>query len=498
MGSCTVDRTACVDIRALPLQLLLRAHPDWSRRPVVVVERDTPLGVILWANEHAYASRIFPGMRYAAGLSLSRDLHGGVVAEAEIAEAVRMVTQRLWSFSPRIEPSQHEQGVFWLDASGLRAVYPSLEAWAGLIREDLREAGFRAVVAVGFSRFGSYATAHSSVDGVVFQSPEQERAHLRRVPIERILIDPRLRDTLLKLGVNTLGAFIALPAEGIRKRFGAEAAALHELARGEGWEALNAERLFEPLERREELDYPEDNVDRLIALFAERLQGLLTELAARHEALASLRIVLRLGDASELSEEIIPATPTLDGNQVLQLLRLRVGTLTLPAPVVEFRMHASGIAASEEQLGLLPEDALRNAEAAQRAFARIRAELGNDAVVCARVQEGHLPEGQFGWERLQRLALPRPRRVAVRPLVRRIFTPPIALPPRDRHEPDGWLIAGLSEGPIEEVIGPQIVSGGWWMREVARRYFFVRTRSGRWLWIFHGEKRRRWYLQGEV
>ncbi|MDZ4860704.1 MAG: DNA polymerase Y family protein [Candidatus Hydrogenedentes bacterium] len=493
-----MDRTACVDIQGLPLQLLLRAHPDWTVRPVVVVDRDTPLGLIQWANELAYASRIFPGMRYAAGLSLSRELRGGVVAETEITEAVRAMTQRLWCFSPRIEPAKHEHGVFWLDASGLRAVYPSLEAWAALIRDDLRDAGFRAVVAVGFSRFGSYAAAHSSMHGFVFQSSEQERAHLRQVPIERVLIDPRLRDTLLKLGVKTLGAFIALPAEGIRARFGAGAAALHELARGEGWDALNAERLFEPLERREQLDYPEDNLDRLLALFAERLQGLFMELAARHETLASLRITLRLGDGSELCEEITPATPTLDANQLLQLLRLRVGALSLSAPVIEFRMCATGITANEQQLGLFPDAALRNAEAALRAFARIRAELGNGTVVCAHLHEGHLPEARYGWEPLQRLALPHPRRVAVRPMVRRIFAPPIALPPRDRHEPDGWLIAGISEGPVEEVIGPQIVSGGWWMREIARTYFYVRTRSGRWLWIYHDQKRRRWYLQGEI
>ena len=68
----------------------------------------------------------------------------------------------------------------------------------------------------------------------------------------------------------------------------------------------------------------------------------------------------------------------------------------------------------------------------------------------------------------------------------------------DRRDPDGWLIAGVSEGPVEEVIGPHIVSGGWWIKEITRAYYYVRTRRGRWLWIYHDDKRRRWYLQGEV
>ena len=35
-------RTACINIRELPLQLLLRRHPEWQRRPVAVVEKENP------------------------------------------------------------------------------------------------------------------------------------------------------------------------------------------------------------------------------------------------------------------------------------------------------------------------------------------------------------------------------------------------------------------------------------------------------------------------
>ena len=34
--------------------------------------------------------------------------------------------------------------------------------------------------------------------------------------------------------------------------------------------------------------------------------------------------------------------------------------------------------------------------------------------------------------------------------------------------------------------------------DISRAYYYVRTRSGRWLWIYHDDKRRRWFLQGEV
>ena len=188
----------------------------------------------------------------------------------------------------------------------------------------------------------------------------------------------------------------------------------------------------------------------------------------------------------------------MDANQILLLLRLRLGALTLSASVMEIKARAVGVPSSHRQLALFQESALHNVEAADRAFAKICAELDNDAVVCARLCEGQLPEAQYAWERLQTLVVPKPPRVASRQLVRLIYTPPVELPPSDRREPDGWLIAGIAEGPVEEVIGPQIVSGGWWTKEVCRAYFYVRTRSGRWLWIYRDHRRRRWFLQGEV
>lgn len=493
-----MERTACVDIRALPLQLLLRSHPEWRERPVVVVDRDKPQGVILWANERALATRILPGLRYAAGLSLSRELCGGVVGEAEIAAAVEEVAQRLWRFSPRIEPSLREAGIFWLDASGLRFLFPSLAAWAQSIQSDLHAAGFHAVVAVGFSRFGSYAAARASRDNLVFGCVEEEHARVRQVPIARLGLAPTLTDTLLKLGITTLGGFIDLPPAGIVRRFGEEAGELHRLARGDGWEALNAAGLREPVEAGTGLDYPENNTERLLAVLAVLLQSLLGELARRHEQLATLRFTLQLDNGTEHNEEVSPAAPTLDASTILTLCRLRLETLALDSGVVEVKALAVGMGRNEAQETLFPETSARNLEAAERALAKIRAEYGNDAVVCARLHEGYLPEARYGWEPLQHLAHPRPAAPLVSPLIRRIYTPAIPLPPREHREPDGWLVAGVADGPVEEVIGPHYINGGWWMRELTRAYYYVRTRSGRWLWIYHDQKRRRWFLHGEV
>jgi len=57
---------------------------------------------------------------------------------------------------------------------------------------------------------------------------------------------------------------------------------------------------------------------------------------------------------------------------------------------------------------------------------------------------------------------------------------------------------GLEFGPVVRLLGPYVVSGGWWMSTVHREYHFVETRRGDLLWTYYDRKRRRWYLQGTV
>jgi protein ImuB len=133
-----VDHLACVDLPVLPLQLLLRQHPDWRQQPAAVVDRDKAQGTLLWVNEVARQRRILPGMRYATALSLTSELRAGTIEESEIETVRREILARLQSFSAGVEPSRDEPGVFWLDASGLALLYPSLTIWGQRIRQKLR------------------------------------------------------------------------------------------------------------------------------------------------------------------------------------------------------------------------------------------------------------------------------------------------------------------------------------------------------------------------
>lgn len=533
-----MDRWACVSVAALPLQLLVRNTHGLRELPVVVVSEDKPQGKVMWANALALRAGILPGQSYAVALSLLPGLRAGVISPSEVGAATEEIKSALWGFSPRLEVGE-EAGVFWLDASGLGRLYTSLSDWALALRVRLLDLGFAASVVVGFSRFGSYALARAGRDQRVFDDAEEERQALARVPLACLDIEPEFRDVLHKLGVRTIAALLELPVHGVLTRFGKAAQELHALARGAEHERLEPSPWVAPLAKRAILDDAERDTTRLLFVIKRLLDAVLLELARRGQALAGLTLSCKLDRKQGVfgPECLRPAVPTLDVVQLMDLVRLRIETWTLASGVVELELDASGAEASSEQLRVFTEQPRRDLAAGDRALSRLRAELGDQAVVRAVPCEGQLPEACFSWQPLQSLRLPSPPAPRVlaedayplaegagsdadggkaggalkplvkldaadslrrRPLVRRIFLKPELLDAPSRQlRDDGWLIRGAEHGAVTHAAGPFVVSGGWWVRDVHREYSYVLTKRGELLWVYRDKRRRRLYLHGE-
>jgi protein ImuB len=497
-----VHRLACVDLPAFPLQLLAREHADWLDKPMAVVAEEKPQAFLLWVNERARKLGIRPGHRYAAALALSRELRAGAVSEAAIAKGVSGLTELLRRFTPGVEPAEakwNSPGLFWLDASGLDRLFPSLESWAGAVRTALRESQFHASVVAGFTRFGTYAAARAKLHLHVFRSREEEERAVRRVPLSRLDLPPDAQEAFLKLRIRTVADFLRLPAKGLLKRFGPEVHDLHRLAMGERFSPLQPVAPEEIFFRKMELPSPETASERLVFFVKQLLDDLLKELYGKSLALQKLHLRLDLDDHGFLEEALRPDEPTLNSPLLLGLVRLRLETLKLDAGAVELTVRADVVRRALEQLNLVVEKPKRDPKSASRAFARLRAELGDEAVVRAEIRDGHLPASRFEWTPLTSLpAKASPSRRGERSLVRRIYEKPMVLPPRSRHEPDGWLLRGLEFGPVRDFLGPYVLSGGWWKRTVEREYYFVKMQQGDVFWIFYDRHRRRWFLEGRV
>ncbi len=508
MKSSIAGRLACVDLPAFPLQLLLRRHPDWAGYPAAVVTQDKPQGLVLWVNESARRQGVLPGLRYAAAFSLASTLRAGEVSAAESETALGELTERLMRFTPEVEPAAQEPGVFWLNGSGLQRLYASPKQWASVIQQDLGAQGFNANLAVGFSRFGSYAIAKNKAGITIFRNGAEERQAAGAVPLNRLNIEPKFRDALFKLGITTVGALLSLPPGGLRERFGKEAYRLHRMAAGELWAPLAPNAPVEPARQTIILDDAESDSTRLLFLIKQLLHPLLSTLAARHQALVVLWLSLLIDHGDRFKESLRPAVPTLDAVQLLDLVRLRLESLRLAAGAIEIELSAEACTATSEQLRLFNEKPTRDLEAANRALARLRAEFGDDAVVSAKLTDGHLPEARFTWEPVTRIRLPQNvlnglndlnelNLANSKTLIRRVSQKPqrLAGGPYHSHE-DGWLVLGPKHGNIDKLTGPYVFAGGWWNREIQREYYYAETRGGDLLWLYYDRVRRRWFLTG--
>ncbi|HEX2228859.1 MAG TPA: DNA polymerase Y family protein, partial [Candidatus Binatia bacterium] len=390
-------------------------------------------------------------------------------------------------------------GVFWINGAGLNRLYHWPRHWANAIQKEITKQSFTAAVVVGFTRFGAYAVAKAQNGIVVFRDAAEERGAAEKIPLGRLNIDPRFRDTLFKLGIKTVGGLLRLPPGGLRERFGAEAHRLYQMAAGELWTPLQPSKPQEAVVERRILDDAESDATRLLFLIKQMLYPMLVTLAKRSQALTVLSLSFLLDNGSWLKEQVRPASGTLAEAQIIDLARLRLESLELAAGVIEIALEADSSVATREQLRLFAEQPKRDLEAANRALARLRAEFGDAAVVRATLKDGHLPEARFAWEPLDQVKLAKPNRDAPQMLVRRITAKPIMLPgtPTHTHE-DGWLLLGPKYGTVERLIGPYIFSGGWWHREIQREYYYAETRRGDLLWIYYDRIRRRWFLQGAV
>ena len=490
-----MKRVSCVLLPMLPLQILLREKPHWEGAPVAVVDDEGPHGRIAHLNLLAQKSRLRIGMRQTVARDLLPNLHTAVVSPEQVAEITRELVTSLQTFSPRVEAIDHP-GAFHLDPEGLRRLYGGYSNWATSIHRYLRARHWRNAVTVGFHRYRALAVAMTHDGVTVLQNAGEERAQSNQTPLRAFGLPGELCESLGALGIETLGDFLAVPAGELHSRFGERASALHDLF-AEGLQLpIQPHSFDEPARISFQIEPPDDDQHRLLFAIKGALHSLVHQVRARSEAIQSLELSLHLERAPVHEEHVEPATPTLDLMLVLELIRLRLGEISLAGAVEEVELLANTVRATAEQAALPGHQPRRDMSAAHRALARIRAAYGESSVTRACVREAHLPEASFRWEPIQHArASDQSEAPAVSSMVRRVYARPKPLPPREPKAPEAG--PSLAEDhAIEHMYGPYRVSGGWWKRLVERDYYYAETDHGDLLWLFYDRPRKRWFLHG--
>ena len=442
-------------------------------------------------------------MTYSTALSIDHKVHATTLPANEINTEIDEILELLRQYSDRIEPHVETPGVFWLATSGLRGLHPCLKTWGNNIITALRDRDLEANIAIGFTRFATYAITQALRPGIILiESPSREQELLRRISVDHLQLSFRLTQTLHRLGIRTIGNFLDLPSDEIRPRLGADAFKLYRWAKGDLNSPIQSQPEFITVSRKIDFDFPENSVQRLLFLLKKPIYELLKALESEYQKLESLKITIIFETKEKLETKVSPAEPTLDETQIIELVRLHFDTLRYPSGINQVHLSVDIQPSTPEQLSLFSQNSQRDLKAGNRALARIRAEWGDEAVVTAVLRDGHLPEAQFKWEPLKELQaphIPETSEIIHPPLMRRLFVKPQCIGDRvHTTRDDNWLLHRNVNGVIIRLDGPYILKGGWWLKPIHREYNFATTQTGRLLWVYYDRKRRQWFLHGEV
>ncbi|HEX5658741.1 MAG TPA: hypothetical protein VFX59_16190 [Polyangiales bacterium] len=517
----SLRRIACVDIPDLPLQMLLRTNPSWRDAPVAVVVEERPEAELLLINGKARALRLSTGMRFGAAKSLVPNLRVGTVSSLEAEQMVSELVRDLQTFSPHVERDPVHAGVFYLDPSGLAHLYGGEASWARCLHRYLSARQFHTAVVVGFGRALAYASARVTPTrtGVrVFERQEQALAHAREVSFERLAITPKLRKGLERIGLATLGDLALFGADQLGLRFGAEAARWSAVARGQEVMPLCPEPHVEAPRREVEVEPPDADVARLCFAIKQALDPLVEDARQRGASVRALWLRLQFERGGESVQRLEPSAATRNAPLLLELLRLRLTALALdderPQAVRE-QKRVARVVLEAELTELAPGQIAifaprRDLAAGERALARLRASYGDDVVCRATLEDAHLPEARYRWSALTSMELPKRRvkpetedgelvdELTPAPLVRRVLLKPEPLAGSFEVDPQSGALALVHAGERLSLRGPYRVNGGWWVREVSRDYYYARTASEQWLWVFFDVPRNAWFLHALV
>lgn len=478
-----MDRWACIDAPRFSLQILLGDHPEWATLPAAVLDRDHPQGKLLYLNDKARQAGLQQGMRYGQALAMLPHLRAAAVDDERLQDRGHQMAQILQDYSPRVEPHPRRPGLYWLDVSGLYRLYPTWQRWVAPLKEALRQQiAIYVHVVIGFSRFGTFAVICTTGQSGAFETAQRERQAARKAPLNALDMPSSAKQKAQRLGLHTLADLLAMPAEGVRRRLGPEAFAIYRQARGDLRPPNQAIADDDAPHQHKALDHVETNTHRILFLVKRHLHDLLARLTERGEKLAALELVLHRQEGDPIESTIAPAEPTDDDTLIADLVRLRLEALPIQSGITDVALTACGTCTTTEQLTLFCGPNPRDAAAANRALARLRAEFGAQSVVSVVPATGHLPESRFALHPLDNLDLPEPNDdTTATAAVRRFYPTPILLPPMNT--------------PSSPRAGPHTISGGWWVRNVHRDYYLV-PHQDRLVWIFYDRRRQKWYLHG--
>ena len=453
---------ACVYVRELPAQALLRLRPELHDKPCVVLEGEAPTEMVCALNTRARLMGLRRGMTkvevetFENVTVLERSHKTEAMAKAILLECAG-------GFSPRLE-DRGVEGLFVcvVDVAGTESLFGPPLVLAKQMRQRVRSLGFVASVTISANVHTALCVARGLSGGVPLRIvPRGEEAQtLARLPVLVLGITDVQAEIFAAWGIRSVSEVAAFPERSLISRLGQDAKRLLQLAHGKHPHLLQPMDVPFVLEERAELDSPIDELEQLLFGLNIMLEQLIVRARSRVLALASITITLRLDGGGSHERTVNPRVPTNEKKLWLKLLQLDLEGHPPSASIVGVDLHAEPGATSKVQLGLfspqLPEPGRLDIT-----LAKITAIVGEGNVGMA-VLDDTRRIGDFHIEAFSIPTSEPPSAVVSSPLSLRLLRPAEPINVKMTHGQPREVRFRERSYTIEKVYGPWLKGGDWW------------------------------------
>jgi len=361
------------------------------RTPLIVSRHENNTRRIAALDEQAEAL----GLKRGMGIADACAMHPGIeIAEADPA-ADRRLIEDLADWCDRYTPLvalDGEDGLF-LDITGCAHLFGGEKALLDDILARFFHQGFDLHAGIASTPGAAWAAARFSLSAI---EEGEEAEALAPLPLPALRLDAAARGGLESVGLRTVGAVMQTPRAPLARRFGKFLFLRVDQALGRVEEPISPRLPTPPLAVERRLAEPigtMEAIEQLVGLLAATLR---TDLERRGEGARALQLTLFRVDGAVSRIAVGTARPLRDPNRIGLLFHeklaalqdridagfgfdlVRLSALSL-ARLEAWQADFSGEDISEEERLVLFAD-------------RVRARLGDHAVLKAVPVESHLPE----------------------------------------------------------------------------------------------------------
>ncbi|WP_221801780.1 Y-family DNA polymerase [Oceanobacter mangrovi] len=445
-------------------------------RAVALIQSATQL--VVQCNAKARQAGVKPEMSVATAASLCPSLH--CLPFDPVQQQQLLEQKALWAYRFAAQICLDPPQGMWLEVGSMLQLFGGLEMLWRQIQQaappqwPLQLAVAPAAQAARLLAINQLGQPSTDTDGL--------RQRLHNLSLAQLQLEPALQLKLQRIGAKRLADLIKLPLTGLASRYGM--ALVDYLERIQGHRRQPMQWFEPPLQFQQETLFIEEVEHRNGLLFPLRpmLASLCGLLQQRQLATRSLTLQLRHRELPDTEWQLGFARHEHREQELLALLRYRLGQFSLPAPVTALRLSVdqfqprqpdcqndwSSILGSQQ----VPTDhSLLN---------RLQARLQHQQLFYLDVCGDPRPELAGSLLSIHQNRSPTPARRGLQRPLWLLHTPvPCQQPARDS------LIS----------LQPERICSGWWDNQPIRRDYYLSQQQGQLLWLFR-DASQHWFIHG--